>query len=141
MASNIFTSLFRRAPQVPRPHAFRFPFTAETNPYRSKRAWPPDFTKLSQKHQFRLERRYRRRTKLKWARPTWKKVTKLGQWGSILFVVVYGVLYLDMGEERTVWEEVRRWYFGGGEGEGEGLIERGKRLNGEVDGKRDWRRG
>ncbi|KAK4547965.1 hypothetical protein LTR36_010684 [Oleoguttula mirabilis] len=147
MASQLFATLFRRAPQVPGANAIKFPFTAETNPYRSKRTWPPDFTKLSQKHQFRLERRYRRRTKLKWARPTWKKVTKLTQWGSILFVVVYGVGWLDMsggregeGDERTVWEEVRRWWAGG---EGEGLVERGRRVNGEVvgDGKRDWRRG
>jgi hypothetical protein len=58
-------------------------FNIHTNPYKAKKSWPPDFTKLSPKHQFRLERRYRRRAKLKWARPTWTKAMKLAQWGSV----------------------------------------------------------
>ena len=53
------------------------------NPYKAKKAWPPDFTHLSQKHQFRLERRYRRRAKLAWARPKWTKFVKLFTWASI----------------------------------------------------------
>jgi len=110
MASSIFASLFRRAPQVPA-NPIRFPYTWETNPYRCKRIWPPDFTKLSPKHQFRLERRYRRRQKLKWARPTWTNVTKIAQWSSILFVLVYGVLYLEIEEGRvTPFDGIRRWY-------------------------------
>ena len=40
-------------------------------------------SKLSPKHQFRLERKYRRRAALKYARPKWTKATKLVQWGSI----------------------------------------------------------
>ncbi|KAK2797123.1 hypothetical protein FQN50_009314 [Emmonsiellopsis sp. PD_5] len=48
-----------------------------TNPYRAKRTWPPDMSKLSPKQQFRIERKYRRRAKLKWARPQWAKWTKL----------------------------------------------------------------
>lgn len=90
--------------------------TAANNPYQSKRSWPPDFTKLSQKHQFRLERRYRRRAKLKWARPNWTKFVKLAQWGSILGVVVYGVLFMevgDKGEEATPFERIREWYKNG----------------------------
>lgn len=109
MATSLFASLFRRAPQVPA-RAVNFPFTLETNPYRCKRSWPPDFSKLSQKHQFRLERRYRRRTKLKWARPTWTKIVKIGQWSSIIFVLVYGVLYLEIEEGMTPFEGIRRWY-------------------------------
>ncbi|TKA32781.1 hypothetical protein B0A50_01006 [Salinomyces thailandicus] len=109
MASTIFGSLFRRASPAPA-NPIHFRYTAETNPFRAKRHWPPDFSKLSQKHQFRLERRFRRRTKLKWARPTWMKVTKLTQWGSILFVCVYGTLFLDMGEGETAFDGVRRWY-------------------------------
>lgn len=53
------------------------------NPYKAKKLWPPDFSQLTQKHQFRLERRYRRRAKLKWARPGWTKATKLAQMGTI----------------------------------------------------------
>ena len=54
-----------------------------SNPYRAKKIWPPDFEKLSAKHQFRLERRYRRRAQLKWSRPGWTKAMKLAQWGGI----------------------------------------------------------
>lgn len=51
--------------------------------YKPKRQWPPDMSKLSPKHQFRLERKYRRRAALKFARPKWMKATKLVQWGVI----------------------------------------------------------
>lgn len=88
-------------------YAPKFPFTIGTNPYRCKRTWPPDFTKLSEKHQFRLERRYRRRSKLKWARPNWTKGVKLAQWGSIVFVLTYGVLFMQVGEEQTAFDGVR----------------------------------
>ena len=57
---------------------------AKYNPYKPKRQWPPDMTKLSPKHQFRLERKYRRRAALKFARPKWTKGTKLVQWGTIM---------------------------------------------------------
>lgn len=103
--ASLFAGLFRRAPQVPE-FAPKFPYTIKTNPYRSKKIWPPDFTKLSQKHQFRLERRYRRRTKLKWARPNWTKGVKLVQWGSIFFVLIYGVLFLEVDEGRTPFDGV-----------------------------------
>lgn len=55
---------------------------ANTNPYKAQRLWPPDFDKLHPKHQFRLERRYRRRAKLKYTRPQWTKAVKLTQWGA-----------------------------------------------------------
>ncbi|KAK4952236.1 hypothetical protein LTR66_013793 [Elasticomyces elasticus] len=99
-----------------------------TNPYKAKRVWPPDFSKLSHKHQFRIERRYRRRAKLKWARPRWTKFVKLATWASMIFVGVYGVLFLDPGNgEKTPFdpvggirediergpsdsEQIRKWY-------------------------------
>ncbi|KAJ5815151.1 hypothetical protein N7474_006928 [Penicillium riverlandense] len=37
-------------------------------------------SKLSQKHQFRLERKYRRRAALKYARPKFIKGVTLAQW-------------------------------------------------------------
>ncbi|CAK4032479.1 Hypothetical predicted protein [Lecanosticta acicola] len=107
--SSLFAGLFRRAPQTSA-IASKFPFTAETNPYRCKRTWPPDFTHLSAKHQFRLERRYRRRSKLKWARPTWTKGVKLAQWGSIVFVLIYGVLFMQVDDGRTPFDGIRAWY-------------------------------
>lgn len=63
--------------------------------YTAKRPWPPDFSLLSKQHQFRLEKRYRRRCKLKWARPQLQKVVMLAQWGSALFVLGYGVFWAD----------------------------------------------
>ncbi|KAL9534607.1 hypothetical protein SMMN14_00303 [Sphaerulina musiva] len=114
--ASLFSSLFSRAPQVPENVPF-FPYKIADNPYQCKKTWPPDFTKLSQKHQFRLERRYRRRAKLKWARPNWTKGVKLAQWGSIVFVCVYGVLFLDVGDGGTPFDGIRKTYreqIGGG---------------------------
>ena len=56
----------------------------QMNPYKAQKAWPPDFSKISPKHQFRLERKYRRRSKLKFARPRWIRGVKLAQWGISL---------------------------------------------------------
>jgi hypothetical protein len=69
-------------PPAPFPQ-FKPPTYAEMNPYKAKRLWPPDFSKLSEKHQFRLERKYKRRMKLKWARPGWNKGIKIAQIMSI----------------------------------------------------------
>ncbi|OBW65654.1 hypothetical protein D6C84_03462 [Aureobasidium pullulans] len=99
----MFQTLIRRAAAAPK-------FDFARNPYKSKRTWPPDFTKLSQKHQFRLERRYRRRAKLKWARPTWTKFVKLSTWATISFVVVYGVLFMETDERGTVFDTIRDYY-------------------------------
>lgn len=72
----MFPTILRRTAQEKVPYIF-------TNPYKAKRLWPPDFTKISPKHQFRLERRYKRRAKLKWARPRWTKGVKLAQMASV----------------------------------------------------------
>jgi hypothetical protein len=87
-------------PSFPFPFRFFFsffPYTAimseDTGPtasirgpnrYRAQRPWPPDFSKMDPKQQFRLERRYRRRTKLAYTRPKWTKAVKLVQFGSVL---------------------------------------------------------
>ncbi|KFX87297.1 hypothetical protein V495_03531 [Pseudogymnoascus sp. VKM F-4514 (FW-929)] len=83
------------------------PAYIDTNVYRAKRLWPPDFEKLSTKHQFRLERRYRRRSKLKWARPTWTKAVKITQLSTIVFVAVYGVLFADWKQENEPFQGIR----------------------------------
>ena len=98
-------------------------FDIYSNPYRAKRQWPPDFTKLTAKHQFRLERRYRRRAKLKWARPRWTKGVKFAQWGGCLckkgpgtqiacankqiVVLIYGVFIMDWADDKTPFKGVR----------------------------------
>lgn len=94
-----------------------------TSPFKAKKSWPPDLEKLSRTEQFRLERRYRRRTKLKWARPGWTKAVKVVQLGTIacqsrmLFmtscqtnqfkvVLVYGVLFQDWKQENPPFQGV-----------------------------------
>ncbi|KAL4937936.1 hypothetical protein BDV06DRAFT_202025 [Aspergillus oleicola] len=83
------------------------------SPYKPKRQWPPDMSKLSPKHQFRLERKYRRRAALKYARPKWVKATKLVQWGAIGFVLVYALLFMEWDERggKPI-EELRTYIFG-----------------------------
>jgi hypothetical protein len=77
LAKMLPTALRRAAVQTPKLDAY-------VNPYRAKRLWPPDYSKLSPKKKFSLERRYRRRAKLKWARPGWTKAVKLTQLGTIV---------------------------------------------------------
>ncbi|KAL8678821.1 MAG: hypothetical protein Q9186_004845 [Xanthomendoza sp. 1 TL-2023] len=72
---------------------------APFNPYKARKPWPPDFSKLDPKYQFRLERRYRRRSNLKWMPAKWVKGVKLAQWGICSTVFVYGVLYMDWGPD------------------------------------------
>ncbi|THC92483.1 hypothetical protein EYZ11_008047 [Aspergillus tanneri] len=80
-----------------------------------KRRWPPDMSKLSPKHQFRLERKYRRRAALKFARPKWTKATKLVQWGVIGFVLVYAFLFMEWDDKGSPFDEdvaqLRRAFF------------------------------
>ncbi|PCG89279.1 Hypothetical protein PENO1_103960 [Penicillium occitanis (nom. inval.)] len=83
------------------------------SPYKPKRQWPPDMSKLSPKHQLRLERKYRRRAALKYARPRWVKFTKLAQWGIIIFVVIYSLLFMEWGKEgeEHPFEDFRKDFF------------------------------
>ncbi|KAL2215868.1 hypothetical protein M432DRAFT_115552 [Thermoascus aurantiacus ATCC 26904] len=83
------------------------------SPYQPKRQWPPDMSKLSPKHQFRLERKYRRRAALKYARPKWSKGTKLVQWGIIGFVLIYAVFFMEWDTNDNPFEEIRKEFFSG----------------------------
>jgi hypothetical protein len=58
--------------------------SVHNNPYKAQRPWPPDFSKMDPKGQFRLERRFRRRAKLAYTRPGWIKGVKLAQYGSVM---------------------------------------------------------
>jgi len=71
-------TLARRMATAPKPQ-----LTTHTNPFKTKKVWPPDFSKLSTHEQFRYEKKYKRRLKLATARPTWNKMIKLGQLFSI----------------------------------------------------------
>jgi hypothetical protein len=82
------------------------PFNAINNPYRARKKWPPNFKNLHPKHQFRYEKTYRRRMKLKYARPTWTKATKIVQWTLIYGVLFYWIFLLDMGDDGTPFDSV-----------------------------------
>lgn len=89
------------------------PFDFSRNPYRAKKRWPPDFSKLSPKEQFRFEKKFRRRNKLAWARPRWTKATKLVQWGLISSFTTYGILFYDWQKKEgdpEPFEGVRKFY-------------------------------
>lgn len=51
--------------------------------YKLKKVWPPDFSKLPAKEQFRFERRFKRRMRLASRRPRWDRFVKLMQLGTI----------------------------------------------------------
>ena len=82
-------------------------FNAINNPYRARKTWPPDFGNLHPKHQFHYEKTYRRRMKLKYARPRWVKATKIVQWGSIYGIFFYWIFFLEVeGENVTPFDVV-----------------------------------
>jgi hypothetical protein len=88
------------------------PFDFDRNPYKAKKIWPPAFDQLSHKDQFRLERRYRRRSKLKWARPIWNRNLALVQWFSCITVVGYAAFYMpwEGADDNKYLMNLRRWY-------------------------------
>ncbi|KAL1792399.1 hypothetical protein ACET3X_008906 [Alternaria dauci] len=71
------------------------PFDFARNKYPAKKKWPPYLRALTEKQQFRFERKFKRRIKMKSIRPVWNKWTKIVQWSLITFIAVYGVLFHD----------------------------------------------
>lgn len=57
--------------------------TAPQRIYQAKHPWPPDFTQLSKADKFRLERKYKRRTRLASASPRWMMFTGLLQVATV----------------------------------------------------------
>jgi hypothetical protein len=104
-------SLFKKKPLEP---PF-LPFDFDNNPFKAKKQWPPDFDMLTQKDKFKLERRFRRRAKLAYARPEWNRRLLLVQWGACIFVVGYAALYMEWegdGAPQRSLRKVRTWYHG-----------------------------
>ena len=75
------------------------PFDFARNRFRVKKKWPPNLRELTEKQQFRFERKFKRRIKAKSIRPMWNKWTKIVQWSIIGFIVVYGVLFHDFRKD------------------------------------------
>ncbi|KAF3025584.1 hypothetical protein E8E14_011990 [Neopestalotiopsis sp. 37M] len=88
--------------------ATRPPSTAiYTSRFRPKKIWPPDFSKLSAKEQFRFEKKYKRRVKLATARPRWDKYVKMAQLVTVTGVTVYSVLFMEWNTEHQPFQGLR----------------------------------
>ncbi|OAL56455.1 hypothetical protein IQ07DRAFT_496274 [Pyrenochaeta sp. DS3sAY3a] len=95
------------------------PFNFARNRFPAKKKWPPTLRNLTEKQQFRFERKFKRRHKLKNIRPTWDRWTKILQWSMISTILVYGVLFHDYRQDpwnpkpgEQVFEDFRGWFFG-----------------------------
>ncbi|KAF2847129.1 hypothetical protein T440DRAFT_521123 [Plenodomus tracheiphilus IPT5] len=75
------------------------PFDLARNRFRVKKTWPPNLRELTEKQQFRFERKFKRRIKAKSIKPQWDRWTKIVQWSIISFIVVYGVLFHDFRKD------------------------------------------
>ena len=76
------------------------PFDFSRIRYRAKKQWPPNLRELTERQQFRFERKFKRRLRLKSIKPMWQKWTKILQWSLIGFVVVYGVFFHDFANDK-----------------------------------------
>lgn len=114
-------TLVRRSAAAPKP-----PLTIYTNPYRTKKIWPPDYKQLTPQEQLRFEKKYKRRVTLACARPRWDKAVKLtqlftivctywsrllpvwGRWSEVADVGFYsrGDLYGVLLGDGVLWREV-----------------------------------
>ncbi|KAI4862481.1 hypothetical protein F4820DRAFT_430520 [Hypoxylon rubiginosum] len=98
-------TIFRNVTAKPSPRAY-------IGPYKPKKVWPPDFSKLSEKEQFRFERRYKRRLLLATARPRWDKLIRMAQLFSVTSVLIYSVLFMDWQSEKQPFQGVRDKFWG-----------------------------
>lgn len=82
----------RTKPELP-------PFDFARNRFRAKKKWPPNMRTLTEKQQFRFERKFKRRLRMKAIKPQWQRWTKIVQWSAIGFVTVYGVFFHDFAKD------------------------------------------
>jgi hypothetical protein len=89
------------------------PFNYKTNPYKARKAWPPNFDGLHAKQQFHFEKTYRRRAKLAYSRPKWNRRIKTLQHTGILLCVFYFVFICEPEDKMgTPFDGFRAWFFG-----------------------------
>ncbi|KAI0517305.1 hypothetical protein F5B22DRAFT_116472 [Xylaria bambusicola] len=112
LARAMFPTLVRRLATSP-PSAPKLGniVNARFSEYKPKKVWPPDFSKLSKKEQFRFEKRYKRRIRLATARPRWNKLVQLAQLGTVTFVVVYSILFMEWNSETQPFQGVRNTFW------------------------------
>jgi hypothetical protein len=94
MTLGLFARLFGRYQKTKLP-----PFDFTRNRFQVKKAWPPQLLELTERQQFRFERKFKRRMRLKSIKPQWQKWTKIVQWSMISFVVVWGVFFHDFASD------------------------------------------
>lgn len=79
--------------------------------YPPKKVWPPDFKRLSPEERLGFEKRYKRRLALATARPRWVKFTKMMQLFSIVFVIIYSILFMDWKGENQPFDDIRKRFW------------------------------
>ncbi|KAL0941399.1 uncharacterized protein CTRU02_204162 [Colletotrichum truncatum] len=88
-------------------------FDVFSNPYRTKKVWPPDFTSLSPQAQLRFEKKYKRRLALVYARPRWDKAIKLIQLATVAGFLGWAFFFSEFeffGRQYRPSEEIRKHF-------------------------------
>ena len=75
------------------------PFKFERNRFKTKKKWPPTVRNLTEKQQFTLERKWKRRLLLKSIKPQWNRWTKIVQWNLIGGFVIFSVFFYDFSQD------------------------------------------
>ena len=92
------------------------PFNFRRNRYLAKTQWPPVLRNLPHEQQFRFERKFKRRLRLKAVDEVWNRNVGIGMWSLISFIVVYSVFFHDFRHDKwnprpgeEVFEPIREW--------------------------------
>jgi hypothetical protein len=75
------------------------PFDFSKNRFPMRKKWPPAFRNMTEKQQFRFERKFKRRIRDKAVRPEWNNKVKIFTWSLCTFIAVYGVLFHDFAND------------------------------------------
>jgi len=75
------------APYVPAP------ITLKNNPYKARKQWPPDFETLDLKQQFRLEKTFRRRSRLAFTNERWNNGVLIVRRVAMIVLTIYFVFF------------------------------------------------
>ncbi|KAK6360153.1 hypothetical protein TWF730_006306 [Orbilia blumenaviensis] len=97
-----------------------------------RRSWPPDLSKMSLSDQYRLERKYKRRVRIRGQHPAnWMRFTGILQLLTVTVLPAYMVLVMDWPMEHP-FGPLREWMWNKvdafGKGTFGGKLERGKAL-------------
>ena len=95
------------------------PFNFKRLRFPSKTRWPPQLHELTDHQQFRFERKFKRRLRMKAVDENWNNNVKVATWGIISSVVIYTVFIHDFVKDpnnpkpdELVFEGVRGWVGG-----------------------------